>query len=384
MKRALPVAAFAEALRARADAVPVLVIRVPALERAAWREGLRRARALERRVLRAFVAAADGVLRGADPIAHDAGSDVFLAALVEPRRDGARPAAIDARTALARLERAVAHAAGVAIRAGWAPFERVAWEASPDLAVEAALDRGERERERYAFFATVGHELRTPLSSIRGYLETILDDAELPAETRAKFIAVAFDETLRLGRLVDGMFDISMLDLGAGDAPIASGSLGVAVAASLAAVAQAARARDVAIASTIAPATLALRVAIAADRLTHVLVNLFDNAIKHGRRGGIVRVGVYDCDEHRLTVCVDDDGPGIPHAEREAIFGFGQRGATRADGSGIGLALARALAERAGGTIAVETSPLGGARFAIALPIAREDRGAVERVRSPV
>ncbi len=371
MKRTLTVATFARAMLAREHAPPVLVIRIPALERAAWREGRPSARVLERRVHRAFADAADLVLRRADPIAHDSASDVFVAALLEPRRDGMAATAIDARTALARLELTVAGIANVAVRAGWAPFDRIAWEASPDLAIEAALERGERERERYAFFSTIGHELRTPLTSIRGYLETVIDDEELTPATRAKFLTIAFDETLRLGRLVDGMFDISLLDLGGGGNPtalLAPGSLERAVESALAAVAHAARTRAVAIATSFAIAPTRTETTIATDRLAQVLINVLENAIKHGKYGGTVTIRLSERDAHRVLLLVDDDGPGVPIAAREAIFTFAHRGASAADGSGIGLALARALVERAGGAIACEASPLGGARFAIALP----------------
>jgi len=104
-----------------------------------------------------------------------------------------------------------------------------------------------------------------------------------------------------------------------------------------------------------------VRVAIDADRLTLVLVNLIDNAVKHGRTHGGVFVTVQTGDHRFVRVTVDDDGPGILAGDRERVFLFGDRGPTVADGSGIGLALVRLMIERAGGRVAVETSPLGGA-----------------------
>ncbi len=97
--------------------------------------------------------------------------------------------------------------------------------------LERALLRGAQERERYAFFSALGHELRTPLSSIRGYLETLLDD-DVDARTRRRFVRIAYNESLRLSRLVDGMFEISLLDLHATlRRPSGSGSLGLALEA---------------------------------------------------------------------------------------------------------------------------------------------------------
>ncbi len=109
-------------------------------------------------------------------------------------------------------------------------------------------------------------------------------------------------------------------------------------------------------------------VAIDADRLMLVLINLIDNAIKHGRRGGRVEVGIDLAAPRTVTIAVDDDGPGIPAPDRERIFALGKRGATAAGGSGIGLALVRMILERAGGRVEVRDSPLGGVRFAVTIP----------------
>jgi signal transduction histidine kinase len=99
-----------------------------------------------------------------------------------------------------------------------------------------------------------------------------------------------------------------------------------------------------------------------------VLINLIDNAIKHGRVGGRVDVRA-DLDAPRVvTITVDDDGAGIVRADRERLFALGERGATRAPGSGIGLALVRIILERAGGRVEIRDAPRGGARFAVTIP----------------
>jgi signal transduction histidine kinase len=362
--RALSVAVLAERLASAGDGgVPLLVVRVPALERTAWRDGRRAARAIERRVAAAFTTAVARVLRADDLIAHDAGTDAFLAALVTPMRDGQRGLApVDVRSALARIAATVEGLTQLDVDAGWTRYD--AGEGAIDRAIARALARGAQERERYAFFSAVGHELRTPLSSIRGYLETLLaDDAD--AATRRRFVGIAYNESLRLTRLLEGMFEISLLDLSPAYAPAARAALDAVLAGVADACAANARARAVTLRFPAAPA---VAVAVDADRLTLVLINLVDNAIKHGRAGGTVSVACEAAPARSITIVVDDDGPGVAEAERERIFALGERGATGVDGSGIGLALVRMILERAGGRVEAGAAPQGGARFTVVLP----------------
>jgi signal transduction histidine kinase len=344
---------------------PILVVRLPELERVAWRRGLRAARALERAATAAFSTAVSRVLRADDLVAHDSGSDVFVAALVGPTREGhAGTAPIDVRSALARISATMEATTRQDVRAGWTTYDRAADGGHIDTVLERALVRGAQERERFAFFSSLGHELRTPLSSIRGYLETLLD-REVDAATRERFVRIAYNESLRLSRLVEGMFEISLLDLHADGSRGAVGSLIGAVKGARDACLANAAARQVAIA--IGPVR-AVRVAIDTDRLTLVLVNLLDNAVKHGALGGRVALAVDADDRRSVRITVDDDGPGVAAADRERVFLLGERAATAANGNGIGLALARLMLERAGGRVDLADSPLGGARFTITVP----------------
>jgi len=344
---------------------PLLVVRLPELERMAWRRGLRAARSLERAAGAAFSTAVSRVLRADDFVAHDGGSDVFVAALVGATRDGgAVPAPVDVRSALARIAAAMEATIRLDVHTGWTTYDRASDAGAMGAVVERALARGAQERERYAFFSSLGHELRTPLASIRGYLETLLDDG-VDRPTRERFVRIAYNESLRLSRLVEGMFEISLLDMRDASAPPATGSLAQAVQAALDACEASAVPLQVGITSDDVPA---LDIAIDTDRLTLVLVNLIGNSVKHGRPAGGVFVGVHVADDRFVRITIDDDGPGIAIADRDRIFALGERAATAADGSGIGLALVRLMLERAGGRIHVEESPLGGARFVVALP----------------
>jgi len=362
------VAALARKLRAVGGAapVPLLVVRLRDLERIAWREGRPAARAVERRSLRSFVETATRSLRSSDLLAHDDDSATFLAALVSPNRNsGSVATPTDCRATLARLASAMEVAGGMRVETGWTLLYGIAGDARLSHAVESALERGACEKERYDFFSTIGHELRTPLTSIRGYLETLLEQDLEPAVAR-RFLDVARNEAMRLGRLVDGMFDISVLDLRAGAYHAEATQLSPAIAAAINAVAPFAAARQTDLALLACPP---YEVAIGADRLAQVMINVLENAIKHGRERGRVYVSVEPLDRY-IEVRIDDDGPGIDRAEREAVFTLARRGANaRARGSGIGLAVARLMLERIGGEVDVIASLLGGAQFRIRLPL---------------
>jgi signal transduction histidine kinase len=111
-------------------------------------------------------------------------------------------------------------------------------------------------------------------------------------------------------------------------------------------------------------------VLLSTDQLTQILVNLLENAVKHGREKGRIVVVAFDAGDDFAEVRVDDDGPGVPAEERDAIFAPARRGKTaRADGRGLGLAVVRLLLGRVGGGVTVGDSPFGGARFTIRLPL---------------
>jgi signal transduction histidine kinase len=217
-----------------------------------------------------------------------------------------------------------------------------------------------------AVLPTIGHELRTPLTSICGYLETVLDE-DLDAQTSRHFLQTARREAQRLTRLIDAL-------AGGGLAAVA-GSCDVAaqIRTVVETVAPLARRRLVTVRTTLPMRAI---VRVDADECIHALTNLVENAIKHGRSGGSVAI-LCNAGGDMLTITVDDDGDGVACAHREkgcsekpwsALFETGVRGETQSDGRGIGLAIVRAIAHRAGGDVAIASSPLGGARFILRLP----------------
>lgn len=348
--------------------VPLLALRLPQFERIAWREGKRAAQRLERTTTVAFMSACARTLRTGDLTGHDPGSDVFAIAMTAPSRECRIPSPLDCRSVLERVALAMSLSAEMRIETGWTLVRRFDASASLQGEIDLALERGARERERYEFFAAIGHELRTPLTSIRGYLETLIDGGVDDA-TAQRFLETARRETLRMGRLLEGMFEFSLLDLSAEAMLGRSCEISRQIDLACEVVTPLAQQRGILVRRSSCDAFAGIE----PDMCLQLLVNLLDNAIKYGRDGGLVTIGA-SLDRDGVVIAVDDDGPGIAPAERESIFGIRVRGAQAASrpGTGIGLAIVKMIAERAGGSIRVTESPLGGARFETVLPARAE------------
>jgi signal transduction histidine kinase len=211
----------------------------------------------------------------------------------------------------------------------------------------------------------LAHDLRTPLTRLRGSAELALQDAGEPAEARAA-LADCVNESDRVLHLLEALLDISVAEAGAlklNRSPLDARTL-VARAADLY--------REVAEEKSIAltldqPAPAELNAD--AIRLGQAINNLLDNALKYTPTGGHIALAA--CGEtSEVVITVSDNGPGIPLAEREAIFRRLYRGDSSRSrrGLGLGLSLVRAIAEAHGGSVAFEDAPGGGARFTLRLP----------------
>ncbi|MFN8123844.1 MAG: ATP-binding protein [Thermoleophilia bacterium] len=233
----------------------------------------------------------------------------------------------------------------------------------------AALSTTERTRTR--LIADVAHELRTPLSTLDGYLEGLADGV-IPPD--ADTWSTLRDQTRRLSRLAEDLALVSRAEEGRLQVhPVATDAV-QSIHDALQAARPAAMARGVSLSVTSRPE----RITVLADpeRLQQVLGNLLDNAIQHTPAGGHVEV-VADQTPDAVRVEVIDSGEGIPADELERIFTRFHRvdpartGVNR--GSGIGLTVARALvAEHGGRLTAASAGPGHGSRFTITLPRASD------------
>jgi signal transduction histidine kinase len=232
----------------------------------------------------------------------------------------------------------------------------------------ARLSHLDEEVYRLARLASLGdllaevvHEIRNPLVSIKTFLQLLPERGDDP-DFKTRFRKVAEEEVLRLERLLDSLIQHARPRARA-DAGEAS-EVGPVLAAITGLLAQRARDREASLERELAPGLP--RVAIQEDALRQVVLNLALNAIDASPAGGAVRF-VARASSAGVELLVDDEGPGVPEAERERIFEpFVSSGKQRS--AGLGLAISRRLVEEAGGTILLERAPRGGARFRVTLP----------------
>lgn len=231
--------------------------------------------------------------------------------------------------------------------------------------------RAETEALRTALLTSLGHDLKTPLTSIRGAVATLrTSGAALSEATRTDLLATAEEETERLSRWIANILDIVRIENRQIEPRRETVDLGEAAETAASRAARAHR-RQVALELGLRPAVPRLDPAL----IDQVLANLLDNALKFSAPDGRVTVRLAR-DGPEVAITVEDDGPGIPREDLQRVFDPFFR-ATRTDrvaaGSGLGLAICRGLVHAMGGRIAAE-SPVSagghGTRMVVRFPAA--------------
>jgi two-component system sensor histidine kinase BaeS len=232
-------------------------------------------------------------------------------------------------------------------------------------AFDAAADRLQAEQDLKQRFTTdVAHELRTPLTILRSELEAMQDGL---MEADPPRLAALLEQVELLTRLVQDLRTLTLAEAGELTLEPVPLDLTQAARAAAEAFAAAAAARGV----ELRVEGDSVRVRADPDRVRQIVVNLLDNALRHAREGGRVRVTT-SAEAGEAVLRVEDDGAGIPEQDLPYLFERFYRidaARRRGDGgSGLGLSIVAALARLHGGSARAENLPTGGARLTVRLP----------------
>ncbi len=223
------------------------------------------------------------------------------------------------------------------------------------------------------FVANVSHELKTPLTSIQGFSQALLDGTARDEAARRRAAQIVSDETARLARLVDDLLDLARIE--AGQIVMSEEPLDVGRLLRRCVEKFALRAEESGVELTLEMESIeqeALSLRGDGDRLAQVFTNLIDNALKHTPHGGRVSVVARPVSAgQQLEISVADNGAGIPAEDLARIFErFYQVDKSRARGGvGLGLAIAREIIQAHGGQIRAESVMNLGTRFTVTLPL---------------
>ncbi|MBI4345346.1 MAG: PAS domain S-box protein [Elusimicrobia bacterium] len=228
----------------------------------------------------------------------------------------------------------------------------------------------ELERMKAEFVTLVTHELRTPMTSIWGFAETLQEyGAQIPPEDSKRYLGIIVREAKRLSRLVTDFLDASKLERGHIElrpSPIDLKALAQRVASTF----EGAR-KDVAFKLDVAADLPAVQAD--EDQIERVLVNLCGNAVKYSPANGTITLGARRADR-RVSVWVEDQGPGMAAETRQRLFQKFYRAqdqvAAKTPGTGLGLYIAKTIVEAHGGKIAVDSEPGRGTKMTFDLPLA--------------
>jgi cell cycle sensor histidine kinase DivJ len=240
---------------------------------------------------------------------------------------------------------------------------------APAAALEAppvAVDAAAAGRRR---LAELSHELRTPLTHIIGFADVMRQQLFGPLHAKyAEYIELIHQSGQNLLELVNRLLDLSRIEAGKFDLRREEFDIALLADEVFRLTEQSASNKNIVL--TLEPVTLPLQVNADAAAMRQILINLVANAIKFTPEGGRVTIRAYAHDG-KLRIEVQDNGPGIPVAERARLGAAFERGASgaSAEGYGIGLSLVRAFAELHGGTLSFHDAPGGGALVRVEMAV---------------
>ncbi|WP_340110174.1 sensor histidine kinase [Pikeienuella sp. HZG-20] len=239
------------------------------------------------------------------------------------------------------------------------------------ILIEDRTESRQVEEMRRTFIANAGHQLKTPLASIMGFIETLQGPAKDDELARARFLGIMSSQAERMKHLIEDLMALSRIEMGLHARPTSAVDL-----------ARLARAAAAALEPVAARAGARISVELAdeerlmttgdPDQLAQVLANLIDNAVKYGGAGVTVTIRAAPLAPEwpgMVGVVVADDGPGIPREHLPRLTErFYRVSDTRADGAGLGLAIAKHILQRHRGELRVRSTFGEGSAFTIWLP----------------
>ncbi len=233
---------------------------------------------------------------------------------------------------------------------------------------ESVQKQAELEQERKLFISAIAHDLRTPLSSVRGYLEGLRDGVANTEEKRQRYVSVALEKTGTLEHLIESLFAYTKAEYLAGSMQREELELGALLREAAEAFQPAARSKGIHLEFDEAPDPCRVN----GDRhmLSRVVSNLLDNALRYTPEGGTVTLGWRGGLEH-VRFWVADTGPGIPPEDLGRVFQPLYRGdkarGSRTGGAGLGLAITTRLVEAHRGKVTAENKD--GTVITVTLPL---------------
>lgn len=236
---------------------------------------------------------------------------------------------------------------------------------------EADTRRDAMEHSRRDLFAAISHDLRTPLSSIRVMVEALSDGVVTDRSTTSRYLTTMTADIERLSLLIDDLFELARIESGALQLRLEQTAIDEVVAAAVAGARPSAELARVAV--MFEPGITTTRLFADPQRLTRVLANLLQNAIRHTPPDGSVTVSTVSAGAEVL-VTVADTGEGIPAEDMPHVFErFYRADKSRSrigGGSGLGLSISQGIIEAHGGRIWIAESSGSGTRVIFALPAA--------------
>lgn len=219
------------------------------------------------------------------------------------------------------------------------------------------------------FLGMAAHDLRKPAGLVLAYSEFLAEEMPELDGDKARFLGAIHESALFMREIIDNFLDVAMIEAGRFEVSLTPVDPAVLLRRGVELVEIGARKKDVAVRAEFGALP---RILADESKLEQAFVNILGNAVEHTRPGGTVRVTA-SIGDGIFSVAVADQGPGIPPEELEWIFSpFGRGGAPKTGGErsiGLGLAIARKVAEAHGGTLLAGNPPEGGAVFTLSMPV---------------